>query len=70
VGRAGRRFPALIPTLNRAIGKAVGRSSRTDYSYRAYASRRDVRTWWTLTSTSAVQMSANPATRLSGSGSP
>jgi FAD-linked oxidoreductase len=43
VGRVGRRFPALIPTLNRAIGKAVGRSSRTDHSYRVYASRRDVK---------------------------
>jgi L-gulono-1,4-lactone dehydrogenase len=41
--RAGRRFPSLIPRINRGVSGLVGRSERTDHSHRVYASRRDVR---------------------------
>src|SRR5215207_1421503 len=41
--RAGRRFPALIPSLNRGVARVIGGSTRTDLSHRVYASRRDVR---------------------------
>jgi L-gulonolactone oxidase len=41
--RLGRRFPALIPSLNRGIARLVGGSTRTDLSHRVFASRRDIR---------------------------
>jgi L-gulono-1,4-lactone dehydrogenase len=40
---AGRLLPPLIPSLNRGIARLVGRSTRTDLSYRVYASRRDIK---------------------------
>jgi L-gulono-1,4-lactone dehydrogenase len=43
VNRVGAAFPAAIPWINRRITALVGKSVRTDHSYRVYASRRDVR---------------------------
>lgn len=43
MARTGRRFPPLIPHLNRGIGRLVSRSEKVDRAYRVYASRRDVR---------------------------
>ncbi|MEX2194559.1 MAG: D-arabinono-1,4-lactone oxidase [Thermoleophilaceae bacterium] len=42
-GRAGRIRPGLIPPLNRALMRAIGRTVRVDRSARVYASRRDVK---------------------------
>jgi FAD-linked oxidoreductase len=42
-GRVGRMRPGLIPSLNRAVVRAVGRTERVDRSARVYASRRDVK---------------------------
>jgi len=39
----GRRAPALIPALNRALVRLAGREERTDASHRVYANRRHVR---------------------------
>ncbi|HEX2234588.1 MAG TPA: D-arabinono-1,4-lactone oxidase [Thermoleophilaceae bacterium] len=41
--RLGRRFPRLIPAVNRGLARAVSRTVRTDLSHRVYANRRDVR---------------------------
>jgi L-gulonolactone oxidase len=41
--RAGRRFPAAIPHLNRAAARAATRRERVDRSYRVFASTRFVR---------------------------
>jgi FAD-linked oxidoreductase len=41
--RLGRRFPRLIPRVNRGLAAVVSRSVRTDLSHRVYANRRDVR---------------------------
>ena len=41
--RLGRRFPALIPRINRGLMKLVSREVHTDLSHRVYANRRDVR---------------------------
>jgi FAD-linked oxidoreductase len=41
--RLGRRFPGLIPRMNRGLAKLVSRQVRTDLSHRVYANRRDVR---------------------------
>jgi L-gulono-1,4-lactone dehydrogenase len=41
--RLGRRFPSLIPRLNRALVGLASRSEKTDRSHRVYANRRDVR---------------------------
>jgi L-gulono-1,4-lactone dehydrogenase len=40
--RLGRRAPSLIPSLNRGVARLVGGSTRTDLSYRVFASRRDI----------------------------
>jgi L-gulono-1,4-lactone dehydrogenase len=40
---AGRLAPPLIPALNQGISRLVGRTTRTDHSYRVYASRRDIK---------------------------
>ncbi len=42
-GRIGRAFPASVPTLNSRLSSLVATSVKTDYSYRVYASRREVR---------------------------
>ena len=42
-GRVGRALPGSVPQLNRRLAALVGRSVKTDYSYRVYASRREVR---------------------------
>jgi L-gulono-1,4-lactone dehydrogenase len=41
--RTGRRFPGLIPTLNRALAGLMGRSEHLDASNRVYANKRLVR---------------------------
>jgi L-gulono-1,4-lactone dehydrogenase len=41
--RLGRRFPRLIPGVNRGLARVVSRTVRTDLSHRVYANRRDVR---------------------------
>jgi L-gulono-1,4-lactone dehydrogenase len=41
--RAGRRFPAAIPALNRFAARAATRRERVDRSFRVYASPRLVR---------------------------
>ncbi len=41
--RLGRRFPGLIPRLNRAVSGALGRSEHLDASNRVYANVRLVR---------------------------
>jgi L-gulono-1,4-lactone dehydrogenase len=41
--RAGRRFPALIPRLNRLVTRLAGRSERVDRSGAIFASPRRVR---------------------------
>jgi len=41
-GRLGRALPATIPALNRGLAALSGRAEKTDYSYRVYASRREV----------------------------
>ena len=41
--RLGRRFPRLIPRLNRALIRVASRQVTTDLSHRVYANRRDVR---------------------------
>jgi L-gulonolactone oxidase len=41
--RAGRRFPAAIPALNRAATRAATRRERVDRSFRVFASPRLVR---------------------------
>jgi L-gulono-1,4-lactone dehydrogenase len=41
--RAGRRFPGLIPGVNRGLSRLVSRQVHTDLSHRIYANRRDVR---------------------------
>ncbi|MGW1298035.1 D-arabinono-1,4-lactone oxidase [Streptomyces sp. NPDC002533] len=41
--RAGRRFPSLIPRLNRAVTRLMTPSDHIDQSYRVFASRRSVR---------------------------
>jgi FAD-linked oxidoreductase len=40
--RLGKLLPSAIPTLNRAIARAAGRSVRSDHSYRIYPNRRSV----------------------------
>jgi FAD-linked oxidoreductase len=40
VSRTGRRFPALIPTLNRSISRVLKGSRKVDSSFRVFASRR------------------------------
>jgi L-gulono-1,4-lactone dehydrogenase len=41
--RTGRRFPALIPRLNRALVRAMWPAEHLDRSHRVYANRRTVR---------------------------
>ena len=41
--RTGRRFPALIPRVNRALVRAMSRAEHLDRSHRVYANRRSVR---------------------------
>ena len=41
--RLGRRFPRLIPRLNRTLMAVASRQVTTDFSHRVYANRRDVR---------------------------
>jgi FAD-linked oxidoreductase len=41
--RAGRRFPALIPRVNRALVRAMSPADHLDRSHRVYANRRTVR---------------------------
>jgi L-gulono-1,4-lactone dehydrogenase len=41
--RLGRRFPGLIPRVNRGLTRFISRQVRTDLSHRVYANRRDVR---------------------------
>jgi FAD-linked oxidoreductase len=41
--RLGRRFPRLIPGVNRGLARMVSRQVHTDHSHRVYANRRDVR---------------------------
>jgi L-gulonolactone oxidase len=41
--RAGRRFPALIPRVNRALVRAMSPAEHLDTSHRVYANRRTVR---------------------------
>jgi L-gulono-1,4-lactone dehydrogenase len=43
IGRVGRRFPVLIPRINRRLAALVNVEERTDRSHVMYASRRDVR---------------------------
>jgi FAD-linked oxidoreductase len=43
VARAGRRFPARIPTLNRTISRVLSGSRKVDRSFRVFASRRSNR---------------------------
>jgi len=41
--RTGRRLPALIPRVNRALVAAMSRAEHLDQSHRVYANRRSVR---------------------------
>jgi FAD-linked oxidoreductase len=41
--RAGRRFPAAIPRINRALVRAMSPAEHLDRSHRVYANRRSVR---------------------------
>ncbi|MFQ6141967.1 D-arabinono-1,4-lactone oxidase [Streptomyces seoulensis] len=41
--RTGRRFPSLIPRLNRALTRLITPSAYVDRSHRVFASRRSVR---------------------------
>jgi FAD-linked oxidoreductase len=41
--RTGRRFPALIPRVNRALVRAMSPAEHLDASHRVYANRRTVR---------------------------
>jgi FAD-linked oxidoreductase len=41
--RTGRRLPALIPRVNRALVRAMSRAEHLDRSHRVYANRRSVR---------------------------
>jgi FAD-linked oxidoreductase len=41
--RTGRRFPALIPRLNRTLVRAMSPTEHLDLSHRVYANRRTVR---------------------------
>jgi L-gulono-1,4-lactone dehydrogenase len=41
--RTGRRFPALIPRVNRALVRAMSPAEHLDRSHRVYANRRSVR---------------------------
>ncbi len=41
--RTGRRLPALIPRVNRALVRAMSRAEHLDQSHRVYANRRTVR---------------------------
>ena len=41
--RTGRAFPGLIPSLNRALARLMGRAERVDASNRVYANTRLVR---------------------------
>ncbi len=41
--RAGRRFPKLIPRINRLSASLAGGTDRTDVSHNIFATRRDVR---------------------------
>jgi L-gulono-1,4-lactone dehydrogenase len=41
--RMGRRFPALIPRVNRTLVRAMSRAEHLDRSHRVYANRRSVR---------------------------
>ncbi len=43
VSRVGRRWPRQIPRLNRVVTRVAPSSSRTDVSYKVFASPRDVR---------------------------
>ena len=43
IARAGRRLPSKIPRLSRFVASQLGRSVKTDRSYRVFASRRMVR---------------------------
>jgi L-gulono-1,4-lactone dehydrogenase len=43
VFRLGRRFPRLIPPVNRGLTRLVSRQVHVDLSHRVYANRRDVR---------------------------
>jgi L-gulonolactone oxidase len=40
---SGRRFPSLVPRLNRMMAAAMSEARVQDHAYRVYASRRDVR---------------------------
>jgi FAD-linked oxidoreductase len=41
--RTGRRFPSMIPRINRLIPRVAGSSVKTDRSYRVFSTRRVVR---------------------------
>ena len=41
--RAGRRFPAVIPGINRGIARSLSRAEHVDASHRVYAHNRRVR---------------------------
>jgi L-gulono-1,4-lactone dehydrogenase len=41
--RTGRRFPALVPRVNRALVRAMSPAEHLDESHRVYANRRSVR---------------------------
>jgi len=43
IARLGRRWPSRVPALARFIASKVGRSVKTDRSYKVYASQRRVR---------------------------
>jgi len=43
IARAGRRLPSKIPRLSRFVASQLGRSVKTDRSYRVFSSRRMIR---------------------------
>src|SRR5829696_246094 len=43
IARAGRRLPSRIPRLSRFVASQLGKSVKTDRSYKVFASRRMVR---------------------------
>ena len=43
LARVGRRFPGVIPRLNRTVSRLVGSSRKVDRSYRVYGSKRLIR---------------------------
>lgn len=42
-GRVGRRFPGLVPRINRGFDRALSRQVKVDRGHRVYASRRKVK---------------------------